>query len=32
LLTSMAQAIEQIQELIRPKAPVTPAAAEQPRV
>jgi predicted PurR-regulated permease PerM len=32
LLTSMAQAIEQIQELIRPKAPVTPAAAGQPRV
>jgi predicted PurR-regulated permease PerM len=32
LLTSMAQAIEQIQGLIRPQAPVTPAAAEQPRV
>jgi hypothetical protein len=32
LLTSMAQAIEQIQGLIRPPAPVTPAAAEQPRV
>jgi predicted PurR-regulated permease PerM len=32
LLTSMAQALEQIQELIRPKAPVTPAAAGQPRV
>jgi predicted PurR-regulated permease PerM len=32
LLTSLAQAVEQIQELIRPQAPVTPAAAEQPRV